>query len=180
MTDQQSLARILADDYLDGLRDADMTSVRARRSECERLETELSYTRRLLQGRIDILGDELERRRGGRASTASELIQRLPAILSDSPSGASQRGNRLVRYLAPEDIQRVEHDLDEVLGMGLAEVAGADTDEVEAALARLRATEADVSTERRRLHQRLDAIQAEMARRYRDGEADVDSLLRQD
>lgn len=180
MTDQQSLARILDDGYLDGLRDADMATVRERRRECERLETELSYARRLLQGRIDILGDELDRRRDGRPSTASELIQRLPAILSDSPSGASQRGNRLVRYLAPEDVQRVEHELDLVLGMSLAEVAGADTPDVEAALVRLRATETDVSSDRHQLHQRLDAIQAEMARRYRDGEADVDSLLTQD
>lgn len=180
MTDQQSLARIFADEYLDGLRDLDMATVRARRGECERLETELSYTRRLLQGRIDILEDELTRRREGRPSTAAELIQRLPEILSDSPSGASQRGNRLVRYLAPEDIQRVEHDLDMVLGMSLAEVAGADTAGVESALGRLRDTESGVSADRRHLHQRLDAIQAEMARRYRDGEADVDSLLRQD
>ncbi|MFN8105902.1 MAG: ABC transporter substrate-binding protein [Acidimicrobiia bacterium] len=180
MTDQQSLARILADEYLDGLRDSDMAEVRARRGECERLETQLSYARRLLQGRIDILEDELTRRGEGRHSTASELIQRLPAILSDSPSGANQRGNRLVRYLAPEDIQRVEHDLDVVLGMSLAEVADAGTDDVESALARLRSTESGVSADRRRLHQRLDAIQAEMARRYRDGEADVDSLLTQD
>lgn len=180
MTDQQSLARVLADDYLVGLRDADMTAVRALRSECERLETELSYTRRLLQGRIDILGDELQRRRDGRPSTAAELIQRLPAILADSPTGGNPRGNRLVRYLAPEDIQRVEHDLDLVLGMSLAEVAGAGTGDVEAALERLRSTEAEVSSDRRLLHRRLDAIQAEMARRYRDGEADVDSLLRQD
>lgn len=42
---------------------------------------------------------------------------------------------------------------------------------------RLEAAEREISGQRRVLHQRLDAIQAEMARRYRDGEADVDALL---
>lgn len=177
--DRQTLEQILGDSYLEGLRGRDMEQVRNLRSECEAYEAELSFTRRLLQGRLDILSDELERRRAGTASTSSELIARLPAILADTPSG-TQRGNRLVRILAPADVQRIERGLDELLGMSLADVAGADTPVLEAAMQRLREHEASVSGQRRRLHQRLDAVQAEMARRYRDGEADVDSLLTQD
>jgi hypothetical protein len=42
----------------------------------------------------------------------------------------------------------------------------------------MRDFENDLSALRRRLHERIDALQAEIGRRYRDGEASVDSLLR--
>lgn len=179
MADRPALESILADAYLEGLRERNMDEIRGIRAECETLETELSFERRLLQGRVDIIKDELERRAEGRTSSAAELITRLPSILADTPSG-TQRGNRLVRIMAPGDVQRIERDLDERLGMSLGDVAGATTAVLEGALGRLGDHEVEVSSQRRLLHQRLDAVQAEMARRYRDGEADVDSLLAQD
>src|SRR5437879_5687263 len=41
----------------------------------------------------------------------------------------------------------------------------------------LQALEADVSGRRRSVFERLDAVQQELARRYRSGDASVDSLL---
>ena len=40
------------------------------------------------------------------------------------------------------------------------------------------AYEHEVSARRRQLHERIDALQAELTRRYRTGEATVDALLR--
>ena len=42
----------------------------------------------------------------------------------------------------------------------------------------LHALERQVSTERRRLHDVIDALQIELIRRYKTGEASVDGLLR--
>ena len=50
-------------------------------------------------------------------------------------------------------------------------------DRLAALLEALRSFEVDLSTQRRRLHERIDSIQGEIARRYRDGEASIDSLL---
>jgi len=179
MAERPALEQILGDAYLEGLRERSMDEIRQVRADCEAFETELSFERRLLQGRVDIIKDELARRAEGRTSSPAELITRLPSILADTPSG-TQRGNRLVRILAPGDVQRIERDLDDRLGMSLGDVAGADIEVLERALERLAEHEGEVSSQRRLLHQRLDAVQAEMARRYRDGEADVDSLLAQD
>ena len=78
------LERILADDYLGDLGRRSLPELRELRAECQEIETELSYLRRLTQGRIDIVGGELHRRRsGGDPHDLSALIERLPEILSD-------------------------------------------------------------------------------------------------
>ena len=49
------LDRVLAPDFLEGLESWSMAELRAARSDAEQEETDLSYLRRLLQGRMDIL-----------------------------------------------------------------------------------------------------------------------------
>lgn len=175
------LEAMLQDSYLADMVSQTMDALRRARDQCAEVECELSYNRRLLHGRIDILRDELSRRAEGKRSTASELVARLPAILSDAPTPAgTTRGNRLVRMMAPGAATRMEEEVEDLLGMPFGDVATAGDTEIEAALTRLLDAERDVSEQRRILHQRLDAIQGEMARRYRDGEADIDSLLAND
>lgn len=173
--DVPAIEEILADDYMSGLETRSLPELRAMRDACDEIETELSYSRRLLQGRIDILRDEGIRRREGKVSSPADIVSRLPTILSDGPQ--APRGNRLVRMLAPAQMEAVEADVEDLLGMPLGDVATADSATLDASLDRLEAAEREISGQRRVLHQRLDAIQAEMARRYRDGEADVDALL---
>ena len=54
--------RVLAPDYLVGLSQLSLEEVRARRAEAEQEEVDLSYARRLLQGRVDILRAEQDYR----------------------------------------------------------------------------------------------------------------------
>src|SRR5215204_2162151 len=83
------LANVTAPTYLAGLTSLPIERVRAMRTECQALENALSYIRRLAQGRLDIVGAELERRRaGGEPHDLSELIGRLPDILADRTQGA--------------------------------------------------------------------------------------------
>ena len=56
---------ILAPGYLADLKSLPFDVVRAKRRQCQDVETALSYERRLIQGRLDIVGAELRRRSGG-------------------------------------------------------------------------------------------------------------------
>ncbi|MDX6265942.1 MAG: hypothetical protein QOD70_682, partial [Frankiales bacterium] len=82
--------RVLADDYLAGLGDLPLAEVRARRDEAEQEEVDLSYIRRLIQGRMDIVRAELNRREGG---AEGSLVDNLAHVLADEPrSGARGLG----------------------------------------------------------------------------------------
>lgn len=172
------LERILADDYLGDLAARPLSELRAMRGECQEVETEMSFVRRLAQGRIDIVGGELHRRRsGGDPNDLSDLIERLPEILSDRTRSAGT--GHLPQVLAPG---RVTGELvEELAGIHVAahlsELAKVPDVELAHTLQQLDDVEARISTLRRALFGRIDAIQAELARRYQTGEATVDALL---
>ena len=62
---RRRIDRVLAPEYLDGLDGLGMEELRSRKAEAEQEETDLSYARRLLQGRLDILRAEREARKLG-------------------------------------------------------------------------------------------------------------------
>ncbi|RKN41808.1 ABC transporter substrate-binding protein [Streptomyces hoynatensis] len=154
------------------LRALRMAELRGLRRSAQREEADLSFVRRLLQGRIDIL--EAERRR--RVGQEAVLLDQLPRILADAP--ARQRSSaRHVTLGMPSGEEYREFTarmLDEV---GLSDLASLDDEELRAALMRLARYEKDVSRRRQALHRTADECGAEIARRYREGEAQVDDLL---
>ena len=80
--------------FLSDLDTREMDELRAVRSRCQSLENSLSYVRRLIQGRVDIVGGELQRRReGGRTGDISDLIARLPDIWSEGSRVAGGPGS---------------------------------------------------------------------------------------
>jgi hypothetical protein len=164
--------------YLDGLRTLPIERVRAMRTECQLLENSLSYVRRLAQGRLDIVGAELERRReGGDPRDLSELIGRLPDILADRwQSGGLGRPPQELNAedLAVEFTAEVDEILSPAAVGSVADLSDAELEQIRAAL---EAYERRTSSRRHDLHDTIDALQAEIARRYRSGEASVDSLL---
>ncbi|MFJ4683698.1 aerial mycelium formation protein [Streptomyces sp. NPDC088789] len=157
-----------------------LPELRTLRRDAQRDEADLSYVRRLLQGRIDILRAELARR--GAASVVAEpggeasMVARLSEILADAP--ARQRSSaRHVTLGIPrgEEYRRLAAEM-------LAEVElsalDARTDpELTQAMVRLVRYEQQVSRRRQRLQRTADGCGAEIGRRYRDGEAQVDDLL---
>src|SRR5664279_5435863 len=81
---QRRIDRVLGSDYLTGLAGQSLDAVREMERECAEIETELSYIRRLAQGRIDIIEAEVDRRAAG--GSLGDLIAALPKILAyDSP-----------------------------------------------------------------------------------------------
>ncbi|MFF4254034.1 aerial mycelium formation protein [Streptomyces sp. NPDC001663] len=162
-----------------------LTELRTLRRDAQRDEADLSYVRRLLQGRIDILRAELARRRPASVVDAGapdqglgevSVVDRLPEILTDAPA-RHRSSARHVTLGTPhsEEYRRLAAEM-------LAEVELSDLDartdlELNTAMGRLVRYEQQVSRCRQRLQRTTDDCSGEIARRYREGEAQVDDLL---
>ncbi|MEV8417107.1 ABC transporter substrate-binding protein [Streptomyces niveus] len=149
-----------------------LPELRALRRDATRDEADLSYLRRLLQGRIDILRAELARR----AAPETPVVDRLSEILADTPSLHRSSARHVTlstprseefRLLAAEALAEVE----------LSDLEARTDAELHAAMGRLVSHEQQVSQRRHLLQRTADECSAEIARRYREGEAQVDDLL---
>ena len=166
--------RVLAEDYLMGLSQLSLEDVRARRAEAEQEEADLSYTRRMIQGRLDILRAELNRRDG---ALSGSLVEGLSTILADEPRGAARGMGRHVT-VEPSRVDSHRRYVEALVAdVDLSDVSARSTDELAHALRTLSEEEQAVSAKRRAVHGVLDACSAEITRRYREGEADVGALL---
>lgn len=166
--------RVLADDFVQGLDQLSLEDVRGRRADAEQEEADLSYVRRLLQGRLDIVRAEL-RRRGGDGSTS--VIDRLTEILSDDHPSAP---HGLGRHITVEPSRIAEHRRrveQAIADVGMSDVTALQDASLADALARLEEYEHAISRNRRRVQDVADACTAEIARRYKEGQASVDDLL---
>ncbi|MEU6546547.1 aerial mycelium formation protein [Streptomyces sp. NPDC046859] len=150
-----------------------LPELRTLRRDAQSDEADLSYVRRLLQGRIDILRAELARRS---PAGAAAVVDRLPEILTDAPARHRSSARHVTlgtpqseesRRLASEMLAEVE----------LSDLQARTDAELHAAMGRLVRYEQQVSRRRQRLQRTADECGAEITRRYRDGEAQVDDLL---
>lgn len=168
---ERRLDRVLsADPDLRGLATA---RLRSRRAEAIAEEADLSYLRRLLHGRIDIIAAELTARADG---DSSPLIGRLIEILADhsAPRQVSTRHLPIDRSGVGEyrlAMEALLADLD------LPDLGSCPTAHLHQVADRLSRHEQEISALRRTVQQVVDAYAAELARRYREGEATVDELL---
>ncbi len=166
----------LAPDLLEGLAELPIEEVRARRALCQEVETQLSYVRRLAQGRLDIVASQIKARREGTQGDRT-LVEELTEALSDRITAPGF--GHLPMVLEPGDIDpELLASLDRAAPPSL--VTSPDSmgeDELRQVADALAALERDISDRRRAMFDRIDAFQAEIVRRYRTGEADVDSLL---
>lgn len=171
----------MAPGYLEGLASWSLEDLRARRAEATEVETGLSYVRRIVQGRLDILLAEQQMRgsgeQAGTEDSLSGLVDRLPSILGEHVRSPGL--GRLPTLMAPGELEPALKDrLEEAMPEArLAEVTLIEDAELSAGIDRLVAFEREVSSLRRSVFDVLDRLQEEIVRRYRTGEATVDSLL---
>lgn len=178
---KDSLARVTSPGYLADLTALPMEQVRAMRTECQGLENALSYVRRVAQGRLDIVGAELARRRaGGDPADLSELIGRLPDILADRTQSSSPANARPpLDFAGDASGEEYSAEIDAIFSpTDMGSLTALDDAHLTEARERLAEYEKLTSGRRHVLHDLLDQLQAEITRRYRTGEATVDSLLR--
>ncbi len=157
---------------LSTLETAELRELRAR---CEAAEEGVSYARRVLQGRLDILRARL----GDLGEDQAEALRNaLPAILADQGHVTDPLQARATRVRVPADAERYTAVVDAVLAEedldSLDQAVLADLDRV---IERLGGVEQELSRRRRELFTRIDAVRAELVARYKDGRADVRELL---
>lgn len=169
--------RVTNSSYLGDVKGRSLDEVRALRNECQRLEATLSYLRRLVQGRLDIVADAAGRALTGQAVGGSaELIARLPASMGDHL--ISPTSGRLTETMGPGPDPTITAELDAICDVDhLGRLGTFDVSDLVVMRNRLVELEREVSARRRLVFERLDALSGEIARRYRDGEVSVDTLL---
>ena len=173
---KRRIDKVLASNYLEGLEQLPLEEIRALRDDAGQEETDLSYLRRLLQGRIDIVTAELSRRGSG---DPGGIVDELPRILADAPRGEA-RGMGRHQVAEPSNTGSTRRGEEQLASMDVTNLAEHDDDEVQALLDGIRVTETDISARRRAVQGVFDAASAEITKRYRDGRADVGDLLREE
>jgi hypothetical protein len=154
-------------DFTSGLDGLSLEEIRTRRRICADLDIELSYYRRLLQGRLDLLAFERRRRAG---EEQRSLLEALPEVLASWASGESGLPERRVAVEVPDlplqGRRAVDHALADDFLARLPEMEDAELEQVQQRLAE---AEAEISRQRRAVFEASDRIQAELVRRYRLG-----------
>jgi len=150
--------------------------LREKRELLDDLDTELSYYRRMLHGRMDLLEFELRRRSGEETRT---LLEALPQILAAGVGGMHRSPiPKELPLELPSSGSDERHPVDTILQDDfLAHLPTIDNDELIAIQTTLTDAERIVSRERREVYDVYDIISAELTRRYKEGLADAGDLL---
>jgi hypothetical protein len=165
--------RVLDDAFVADVGGLSLEDLRERRRDAEQEETDLSYMRRLLQGRLDILRAELARRDG----EETDLVQALPRILADESTGGPRGLGRHIAAVPSRADAHRRHVEALVADVDLSNPASHDDASLRRVLEVLEVEEHKVSEARRQVQRVMDVLTAEVTRRYREGDADPRDLL---
>ncbi len=176
--DRRRIDQIQDPSFLTDVESIGIDELRRRRDMCGDLDVELSYYRRMLHGRMDLLSFELRRRSG---EETRSLIEALPEILAGDhepmPSRSPGEG-RTIPIEAPDIPEVGRRPVDRALGddflARLPELSDEDLAGVQEMLA---GTESKISRQRRSVFDALDRLQEELTSRYRDGGTDASESL---
>lgn len=164
---------VLDPTYVSQLGDIELDELRHRRDTAEDVEAQISYYRRLLHGRMDLIDFEQRRRRGEEERT---ILEALPEILAKGMILGSEPNLRHIETMPPLPSVTGRRLIDKVMDDGiLASLPELSDEELTEAMERLREVETQLSGQRRQLHQVIDELQDEIVARYRSqqGEAPV-------
>ncbi len=150
-----------------------LDELRSVRSSLQHDDDAVSYVRRLAQARLDLIDAEMRRR--DRHADPAVITSELPVILGSHLTGGPARPPRPAEDASDHPLAlALEHLWNEHGGSDLPSL---DDDEIVALRTELRLFEQLRSKERKALFARIDALSAELVRRYREGEADIEGLL---
>ena len=173
---RRRIDRVLDPAYADGVAERPLDDVRALRDEAAQEETDLSYLRRLLHARIDIVRAEQRRRVDGSSTTVVDQLVSILAMNAVRPGTGSGPG----RYstLEPSRAEAHRRHLEALVAdVDLSNVSALSDEKLEQALITYLNEEASVSQRRRQVQAVVDLLNAEIANRYRQRAASVDDLL---
>ncbi len=161
---RRRIDQVLDPEFSAGVEELELDEVRDRRATAREVENELSYYRRLLHGRIDLLKFELRRRSG---EETRSLIEALPEILSD-PERTCRNTGRVISTDLPLLPEVGRRDLDSLLGndvlLRIDEISDPD---LESAIKTLEEVEKTFSVERRQVQLVEDRFAARLTELYK-------------
>ncbi len=169
---RRRIDQVLDPEFVSGLDELDLDAVRERRRLAREVENELSYYRRLLHGRLDLLAFEQRRRDG---TETRSLIEALAEILSDGPHSRSGQPRHVDTDLPPlPDVGK--RDIDAVLGDdALLRLDQIDEEGIRRSMDALTAMADEISEQRRAVQEVEDVLSEVVTRRYRSQAEDVPS-----
>lgn len=146
------------------LADLTLDQLRAYRRQLTAEENRVSYWRRLVHARTDIL--QAEAHTGGSLS-----LEQLVRVLGDTGAGRGRQALTSVRTAEPLP------DLPVLEEMWMTEIDPNDQDQVAQAIERLHGAERKLTDYRRALHARIDEATGELISRYRENPASALTAL---
>jgi hypothetical protein len=164
---RRRLDRVLDPDYLDGLEGHSLDELRELRSTAVEVENELSYYRRLLYGRMDLVKFE-QRRRSGEEDRS--LIDSLVDILTDPErqDRTESRGTRHIVTDLPPLPDVGKRDIDEVMGDGvLTRLDEATAEELQASLDGFEKMVGEINSQRIASQKVIDSLSDVIAERFK-------------
>ena len=152
--------------------DLSLDELRALRTELQQRDDVVSYARRVAQARLDLVKSEMARRADD-GLVSDEVTEVLSQHLTGG--GGPARPPRPAEDLSDDELSA---ELDAICAEHhFGRLEELDEPELDTLADAIGEFEQRVSQDRRERFDRLDALSAELVRRYRDGEASVDSLL---
>lgn len=171
---RRRIDRVLGTEYLRGLGELVLAELRERRDEAAQEETDLSYLRRLLHARIDIVTAEQHGRATGERTS---VLEQLATILAENALAPSS-GQARYQPLEPSRAGVYRRQAEALVGNSdLSDVTSLGARELDDALGTYRAQERSVSARRHEVQHVVDTLNAEIADRYARGTASVDELI---
>lgn len=178
MNRRRRLDQILTDEYLDELEARSIDDIRRMRDDCEEEESGVSFARRVLQGKLDIVRAELERRSDAGSGAAGSMLVGLPDILGDERGGGRAISGHAPRFLVPPDSGESRRAGDRVVDEdSLSRLTERSEEELAEIAERLAEEEHETSQRRRALLDRIDRLKEELTERYKRGTAQVSDVL---
>ena len=149
-----------------------LDELRSLRQQLQLEDDAVSYARRVAQARLDLVKAEANHR-----AAPSDVVvddDELRNVLSSHLTGGPARPPRPTEDLSDHPLAI---ELDELCASnGLGRLKSLDDARLATLTDAIAAFESKVSSDRRARFDQLDALSAELVRRYRDGEADINSL----
>jgi hypothetical protein len=180
---RRPIDRVLAPGFADDVTALSPDDLRERRHVAEQEEVDLSYARRLLQGRLDLLRSEQRRRTGDQVLSVpgersdEEIVRDIVAAMGDD---GPRRDHGLGRHLDIEPSRVGEHRRAAeavVADPHISDGSHLSDEELAEAIERIAGLEQQVSLNRQRVQHVSDALTEEVARRFREGELSVGDSL---
>ncbi len=148
--------------------------LRSARAALQMQEDVISFVRRMAQGRCDLARDEQRRRTDGTPASGMSVVD-ITNVFGQEYGGGSSRPPRETNISAEHPLVVELEKLCERVGFG--ELRTLADDALDEAVRQIEKFELERSAERKNFFAKIDTLTSELVQRYKDGGADVDSLL---